>query len=115
MSFPLPEFQYSMPVVARPRYNELSMHFPCFSFDQIFELAMCMPNMPLHSLCHFRCQNFNILCPWSLDPDIMNYLCMFRVLALPNSLSLPCVCPISLDTAYVISVARISIFYARGS
>src|SRR5882724_8323462 len=45
-SFRLPEFQYSVPILATPRYNELHMYFLCLSIAQIMELAMCMPNIP---------------------------------------------------------------------
>ena len=109
MSFRLPEFQYSVPIFARPWYNELHMYFLCFTLPNSLSLP-CACQISLTKAMSFGCQNFNILYRSSLDPDMINYLCIFHVLALPKSWNLPCACQISLDTVYVISVARISIF-----
>src|SRR5882724_7584150 len=80
----LPEFQYSVPIFARPRYNELHMYFLRFTLPNSLSLP-CACQISLKKAMSFGCQNFNILYRSSLDPDMINYLCIFHVLALPKS------------------------------
>src|SRR6267154_2739919 len=113
MSFPLPEFQYSMPVVARPRYKNYLCIFHVLALPNSLSLPrayrICLDTAYVISVARI-----SIFYAVVAGPRYKNYLCIFHVLALPNSLSLPRAYRICLDTAYVISVARISIFYARG-